>query len=128
MTKIKAFFYRHQVLIPFLVIALVGGIGLTKLQNDATLRREQICKAELEDRILIEDILNFVADNNSGSNQIDISTLPSELQQLIEQSQANAVAFNEFANERLDIPPEICNNTGLTEKQIREEQEAVLKE
>lgn len=122
MTKIREFYNRHQVLVPFLVIAIVGMIGFGRIESAARERKQQICTAEIEDRILFEDIIDFVAENNEGSTEIDTSGLPSELQQLIEQSQANAAAFNEFANERLDIPPDICDGTGITEAEIREEQ------
>lgn len=131
MTKIKAFVDRHQVLIPFLIIAVISILGFARIEASsheikvaAQERKYQICKAEIEDRILIEDILNFVASNTSGSSELDIESLPPELQELIQQSQANSAAFNEFANERLDIPPDICNGTGITEEQIREELDA----
>lgn len=108
-------------MIPFLIIAIISFVGFARIEDSNKERKKQICRAELEDRILIEDIINFVSSNNSGSENIDTSGLPPELQQLIEQSQANATAFNEFANERLDVLPDICNGTGITEKQIREE-------
>lgn len=122
MTWFKAFLERHQVLVPFIILALATGVAFWMTESDDQERKYQICYADLEDRVLLEDILNFVSNNSQSAASIDTSNLPPELADLIEESKANSIAFNEFANERVNIPPKICKGTGLTEDDIRADQ------
>lgn len=101
--RVRKFFDDHQVWVPFLVVALVAGVGLHVVQQNAKTQEENTCKAALESRILIEDLLNFNAPD-------DLSTLPPEYQE-----------FLTFANERLDTLPEICDGTGITKAEVRED-------
>lgn len=57
-------------------------------------RRKQICEAEIEDRVVIRDIIDFAIPASAQANPY-------------------AKAFRERVYARLQVPPTICKGTGV---------------
>lgn len=130
MSKWTTWRQRNPQLIAYLLIVLAMGVGfyyMTQQDNDieeaAQERKEQICYAVLEDRILLKDILDFVAGDEEAAQQPIDPTLPEQVRKLIEDSRKRSVAFKKFADERIELPPVICLQTGVTIKDVLKEQE-----
>lgn len=112
---------NHPQLIAYVMIVLAAGTAIVWQNYLGEQRKEQICYAEIEDRLLIEDILDFVSDPIQGVGAIN-RDFPPELQQLIEEARSVSIEFKRFSAERLDIPPTICDGTGITEQQVKDDQ------
>lgn len=113
--------YRRNPNVIAYVLILVGVIGAVAWQNHlGEQRKEQICYAEIEDRLLWEDTIDYLGADNP--DRVDTQSLPPEIQKLIETSRQRSEKFYKFTRDKIEIPPTICDGTGVTEEQVRQDQ------
>lgn len=117
--KIRKFLNERPLALAYICIVLAMCAGFWYQSEQAKERKQQICFDALEERLLIEDILNFVGGPSDQNEDPIDPNLPPEVQKLIEQSRERSKAFREFADERIKIPPTICKGTGITSAEVR---------
>lgn len=104
-------------LIAYVLFAVAVTVSFL-IQDRATHdRREQICRAEIEDRVLILDIVEKSA---SPAAPIDPKLSP-ELQDLIRKSRESSQKFRDSVRKRVEIPPDICAGTGIDVRNVIEQ-------
>lgn len=116
----KEWYRRHPALIAY-VLVIIAGVSAILWQNHlGQQRREQICYAEIEDRLLWKDTISYLSTPSPLQRNPD--TLPPAVQELIKQGQERSEDFYKFMRARVAIPPTICDGTNISEDKVRSDQ------
>lgn len=111
---------RNPALIAYALIVIAGFSAILWQNYLGDQRKEQICYAEIEDRLLWKDTLAYL--NAPGGAQVDPESLPENIQKLLKDSQRRSDEFYKFMQARVEIPPTICDSTHVTEDRVRRDQ------
>lgn len=98
---------EHPFAAMVLVFAVTIAVVVTYQNAQARERRQQICTAVIEDRVLIRDIVGFVG-NQGEDTPAPNPNLPPEIQQLIEDSRERSKVFQQLVQRRIELPPDLC--------------------
>lgn len=112
--------WRNRPLLVAYLLILSASAGAFAWQGHlGQQRKEQICYAEMEDRLLWKDTISYLG---TQSPQVDTSKLSPEIRKLVEDSRVNSKKFYTFMQSRVEIPPKICSHSGVTEDQVIRDQ------
>lgn len=96
--RLVRFVQRHPAVIAWLIGLSAVGISF-ELQERATEERKlQICEAEIEDRVLIRDIIDFAFGDAPASSETG--------------------EFQRYVHDRIEIPPAICEGTDISVRDV----------
>lgn len=100
-----AFFRRNPNVIAY--FGVIGAVLVSFLiQANATQdRKRQICTAEIEDRLVLRDIVDFAVPTEAGER---------------------GEAFRQYVYQRLEVPPTICEGTNVNLQELFNQRRPIL--